>query len=619
MKLRILTTTVAAALAGAAAAGLVEDTHSKPVLAAELELAPFADVTQKITALGATINNPIVPTLLLTSGQQSLKAAYGAFRAHAPIKWQIYVQTPAWDVAATNADLVAMEDLIDIAVIYPSADGPARTLLNHPGATKQPDGTLHILAGEGRPDDSFVKFAADGKTCAIASTAALAAQALDVAAARASVPAAAPLLRATLLPRGLSAAVALRDNNTSGAGVAGALPPAFACLSKLADIQAVQRQRQFAFLETVATAELTLDLSDKGLDLAGAVTRKPGAKLSPAAGFALPAGALDAAPAAAHVSAFANTLLQSGAADETAFRADAARVADILKTILADARKAAKKEADRYAALFDAAQKTIDAAVRDAPAPAPSDWDGFALAFDAAQRPCLASVRAAAAADTQYARQTRLLNDITAAFTAQWPARKWMTAPKDGTWLFDWNALVDATADDAGVKPGDDDAKELEGAKKTLASVLGGPQTVLTTTREGSRLTATFAAPDYVAAAAASDGEARAAAALPEITAARPAAFFYLTPYAFVRDALLPLLAKLAEPEDAQQYVTMAAAMAPAAPNSAFAGAAWSAKDGSLRFLARITANELKNLGVAFNAFTAASMSSALTETDDAD
>ena len=48
--------------------------------------------------------------------------------------------------------------------------------------------------------------------------------------------------------------------------------------------------------------------------------------------------------------------------------------------------------------------------------------------------------------------------------------------------------------------------------------------------------------------------------------------------------------------------------MTPAEKNSALAYAAWIDQNGAARGLLRITANELKNFGSAFNAFTAASL-----------
>ena len=52
--------------------------------------------------------------------------------------------------------------------------------------------------------------------------------------------------------------------------------------------------------------------------------------------------------------------------------------------------------------------------------------------------------------------------------------------------------------------------------------------------------------------------------------------------------------------------------MPPAEANSALAGACWVESSGAFRSLLRVTAGEMKNLGAAFNAFTAASMASAV-------
>ena len=107
------------------------------------------------------------------------------------------------------------------------------------------------------------------------------------------------------------------------------------------------------------------------------------------------------------------------------------------------------------------------------------------------------------------------------------------------------------------------------------------------------------------------------AAALPEVAQERPAGALFFTPYAFARDVVLPLVAKFGDKDVAAQVQAMTAAMPAAAPNSAFATAGWARKDGSFRVLMRLTANEIKNLGGAFNAFTAASMSAGADDDDD--
>ena len=175
---KTMMTVWAAAASLALAAGIVEETKSQPVLAGSAQVAPLGDVTQKVTSLGTLIGNPIVPTLLLSSGQQQLVEQYGRLRADAPITWLAYVQTPAWEVAATNLDQVAVDDMFELVLVYPGTDGPANLLLRHPGATKDADGTIHILPGEKIPNDTYVKYTADNRYCAFAASPALAAKAL---------------------------------------------------------------------------------------------------------------------------------------------------------------------------------------------------------------------------------------------------------------------------------------------------------------------------------------------------------------------------------------------------------------------------------------------------------
>ena len=85
---KTMTTVWIAAAALTLAAGIVEETKSSPVLAGTAQIAPLGEVTQKVTALGTLIGNPIVPTLLLTSGQQQLVERYGRLRADAPVTWR---------------------------------------------------------------------------------------------------------------------------------------------------------------------------------------------------------------------------------------------------------------------------------------------------------------------------------------------------------------------------------------------------------------------------------------------------------------------------------------------------------------------------------------------------
>jgi hypothetical protein len=70
-------------------------------------------------------------------------------------------------------------------------------------------------------------------------------------------------------------------------------------------------------------------------------------------------------------------------------------------------------------------------------------------------------------------------------------------------------------------------------------------------------------------------------------------------------------MAKVSKKKDADQYKAIIAAMPPPEANSAIVGASWTDANGAVRSLLRITAGEVKNLGAAFNAFTAASLAGA--------
>ena len=185
----------------------------------------------------------------------------------------------------------------------------------------------------------------------------------------------------------------------------------------------------------------------------------------------------------------------------------------------------------------------------------------------------------------------------------------------DTGFVIDWAEVIDIGATVSGLADDKETKKALATARKTVATVLGDTKTVLVYKADGTRIGSRVSAPGFTPPKGKPTGEAHVAEALPETAAARPGAVFYCSLYGLVREAVLPLMARVASEKDAKQYGAMIAAMPAAAPNSAVAGAFWAEKDGSCR---GITANELKNFGAAFNAFTAASLSSAL-DTDDDD
>ncbi len=110
------------------------------------EVAPLAALTPKAIILGKLLANPLVPALLVSSLQQNLTTSYGRLRSDKPLFWAFL--NPGRGEAPVP--------------VLPCAEGIAQFTLNHPGSTRGPDGSVHLLAAEGRPDEMVVVFAADG-------------------------------------------------------------------------------------------------------------------------------------------------------------------------------------------------------------------------------------------------------------------------------------------------------------------------------------------------------------------------------------------------------------------------------------------------------------------------
>ena len=112
-------TCICAGLALAAAqAGIVEETHSRPVLASSVEVAPFAEIRQKLTTLGTLVNNPIVSMALASVCKSAMEKGTGSSRPDAAVLVRTYVYQPAWQIAATSEVAYAAEDLIKTEVGY---------------------------------------------------------------------------------------------------------------------------------------------------------------------------------------------------------------------------------------------------------------------------------------------------------------------------------------------------------------------------------------------------------------------------------------------------------------------------------------------------------------------
>ena len=541
-----------------------EKKTAKPELVATVELAPFGDISKKVVELGTMVNNPLLPALLIGAGQERLAQTYGRFRSDAPMYGFVYARTT---------------DDVATVVVYPSADGPAKMLLDHPGATKDDDGMLHLPADEQNPDARAVMFTGDRRFCAIAPSAVLARRALkDFAARTVRTEAVRPLVRIDVTAAGL---------------------------------------RTRAELASFTGATAALDLTDKGLTVEGRLAARPGASAFVGAGDALPAGALDRLPAGAPLFGAMMARLACGTSSEAAFRAEIdAAAAEIRTNLVVCVQK--DEKAKPYAAFVQNVADALATLLRDgASYPAAADWSGSALAFDAQLRPALISHGEAAKARLAETATTVFFDRLAAACARQWPERKALVKTDTG-FVIDWAEVIDIGATVSGLADDKETKKALATARKTVATVLGDTKTILVYKADGTRIGSRVSAPGFTPPKGKPTGEARVAEALPETAAARPGAVFYCSLYGLVREAVLPLMARVASEKDAKQYGAMIAAMPAAAPNSAVAGALWAEKDGSCRGLLRITANELKNFGAAFNAFTAASLSSAL-DTDDDD
>lgn len=604
---KTMTTVWIAAAALTLAAGIVEETKSRPVLAGTAQIAPLGDVTQKVTSLGTLIGNPIVPALLLSSGQQQLVEAYGRLRADAPVTWFAYVQTPAWEVAATNLDQVAVGDMFEHVLVYPITDGPANLLLKHPGATKEADGTIHLLAGEKNPSDMYVKYTADNRYCAFASSPAIAAQALaDFAAfsVRQKPGNGAPLLRIEIVERGVTALAtlyaAMMDEQKKLLAQAGTND-----ISGLAALQGPNQKKVQALLDSVASCTITLDIDKSGLTLDTSMAPRPGRKTPFASDFVLPKGALDRVPAAAPLFYCSGDRFSAQCTDEAAFRADMAAIGEFL------VQAAEQVDDPKYKPFLKDVASAFSQMIKAFPYPDATDWTGLWLAFDEQCHPWFEGVRQAVKTAETHACSERFNESLMAAVEKQWPG-KGLLVKDAGNMTFDVAALVDLCGAEAGVKPGDKEAKALANAKEKIGKVLGAAKLVSETRCEGdmtwTRVSALGLKP---AVATQPTGEVRMAAALPETTANRPVAVFNLELYALARNAVLPIMAKVSKKKDAKQYKAIIAAMPPPEANSAIAGASWTDANGSLRSLLRVTAGEIKNLGAAFNAFTAASLAGA--------
>lgn len=567
------------------------------------ELAPFGEITEASTTFGKMVGNPLMATMMVSGWQQGLVKTYGRFRNDAPVFWLFYADVKAID---------GVKDPVKSVLVYPRADGSAQMLLKHTGSTKVADGTIHLLPGRGRPNDTWVKYTADDAFCAFADTSALALRAAKdceklIANRKAQVAKGrTPLAVVRLNDKGIATVARLQElanavkankAKIKGEGV----------MKTLEQFKKVQQEQQLAMLRNYRGATIAIDLNDKGLIATAKAKTKAGAKPLPFAGFKLPAGAFDVAQVVSPLFGAGCVGLQGGPATAAEQRLLFDAVASLIGEGAAELKK--EKGAQKYAKFIGDVAVAAQEFLRTVPFSGAPDWDACALAFDAAQYPCLVFRSEAKQAAAMQAAVSKLLDRLCAACTRQWTAQKFLVKSAPTSWTLDLEALAKTIAAEDGKPLDAKKQKDLAEVTSTLKKVMGDTKLLVKFSPDGR--SGFLGAPNVkpVKAAAKATGEARIAAALPEIAKARPTGAFCLTPYAFVRDTLLPILARFADKQNLAQLQAMQGAMPAPTKNGALAGAVWVERDGSARAVLRVTADEIRNLGAAFNAFTAAQLS----------
>ena len=130
---------VISAVVGAAvwATAVAEGAKPKTELLGTVEFASFDEVQQKMADLGATVNNPVVPMLVMPSLQNFLNENCGKFRKDAPMTFYCYAQMEALRKAMSDSsDEVDVEDAIDPVFVYPTAEDHTAFMASHPEAQK---------------------------------------------------------------------------------------------------------------------------------------------------------------------------------------------------------------------------------------------------------------------------------------------------------------------------------------------------------------------------------------------------------------------------------------------------------------------------------------------------
>ena len=561
-----------------------EGVRPQAELLGSVEFASFSAFQQKVIDLGATINNPVVSMMAVPAVQNALTEKFGRFRQDETILLLCYADTVAFR-KALEADVGDAVGSLDAVLVYPCAEGPK--------------GTIEL------EDGIVALYSADGRLCAFASNAGMAKQAL--ATASLSKAAAHPLLRLDVTGTGLDLmadfhqklveqqAKEMQENPQVATNQTADLFASFLKLQKTAS------QRQIAKIRSYARLTMSMDLDETGFVFKGEAAMKPGAPVSPAAGFKLPAGALDSVPAGAPLFMAANTWLSGSIQSEQDYRAvigDVCGALDAVSTCAQNKPKCAATVKELCAAGIDL--------LKGAPVPAPTDWGVFAFAFGPQQEPYLIGNSVCAQAPRALEVNSRFCAAVAATVEKSWPG---ILSAKGAGLAVNWFRLVDAI--EAAEKPTAKKHEDAQEVKRVISAIVGGPESEMSSVL-ASQTAIRFIAgvKGFTPPAASPSGEKRFAAALPEAAADRPSGAFYLSLYSLLRDNVLPIAVKALPQKEKDDVQSILSALPPAGANGAFAGASWEEK-GRTRCLFRITKEEIQNIGMAANAVIASQSQSA--------
>lgn len=574
---------------------IVKDTKSKPVLAAVVELAPFAELTAKANVLGVTMSNPVLPTLALTASQQALYNEYGQMRTDMPMFYAIYVQSPAYKIAATNGVEVDVADIVQTVVVYPLAEKPNSFALRNAGSKKNADGTVYVPATGKRKENYVVAYSKNQKVAAFGPDAVmshLALQDCEKFYLKEKKKVDSPIVKMSIEKEGLSFLSDFHELSLKLKSKENAVPDSF----RDAQIQNLRK-----YLASFSGMEISLDVNSAGLTVNGSAKSEAGAKKPFYAGVAMPENVLDNISPRAKMFYSLNYLHSLGVYDDGDLRKSFVMTVSSITDSL-------KKSKDKKTALFaEKLARLLNVYANEIPLSDKNHYRTAWFGMDDANCPYIAELETMDEVEKYYDVSVSFMDSLEKSISEVWTDYKIMSkGPRKGEYLLDWNAIVDMN----GLQKGESAPKELDVAKRKLKSVFGDSRCVLSLKKTPGGVIKFFGNPNTKLSAGKGDAKARLEAALPEVAKERPFGVMYLMPYSIIRDVVLPIVAKTATKAERSRYDMMIKAMLPPMPNSAVAFALWSDREGSERFVLRVTSNELKSLGTIFNTLTSTILSS---------